>query len=92
MAEINAAWHGIMTDRKRHYGMFLTPLRKYDPKEYGKYLQYDRRIILSNLREDIKGEPEAVILYEQELADIGASLKKLVAKRGWLRSAPPFKP
>lgn len=30
---------------------------------------YDRQIILNNLREDIKGELEAVILYEEELAE-----------------------
>ena len=81
-ADINAAWQEIMGDEKKHYGMFLTLLRKYDPIEYKMYQQnkkymigpkspiqffrpeYDRQIILNNLRKDIKGELEAIILYE----------------------------
>lgn len=88
MEEINAAWKSIMGDEKKHYGMFLTLLRRYDPDECDKYLEhkglkygpkdpiqaykpsYDRQIILNNIRQDIKGELEAVILYEQEFADI----------------------
>lgn len=31
---------------------------------------YDKQIILNNIREDIKGEFEAVILYEQYLSVI----------------------
>lgn len=82
MREINSAWHSIMDDEKKHYGMFLTLLRKYDPeqaKAYQDHLnaasgikssmqthvpEYDRQIILNNLRQDIKGEFEASILYE----------------------------
>jgi len=37
-----------------------SPMQAFTP-------QYDRQIILNNLREDIKGELEAVILYEEEL-------------------------
>ena len=88
MAEINAAWHSIMGDEKKHYGMFLTLLRKYDPIQYQQYQadkhfrlgpkgpmqaykpDYDRQIILNNVRTDIKGEFEAVILYEMHLAQI----------------------
>ncbi|AIF51004.1 ferritin family protein [Pelosinus sp. UFO1] len=88
MEEINAAWKSIMGDEKKHYGMFLTLLRAYDPNQYEKYQEdkclkygpktpmqtykpsYDTQIILNNLRQDIKGELEAVILYEQEFADI----------------------
>jgi len=88
MEELNAAWKSIMGDEKKHYGMFLTLLRKYDPDQYEKYqedkgLKYgpkgpmqvykpdlDKQIILNNLRQDIKGELEAVILYEQEFGDI----------------------
>ena len=88
MEEINAAWTSIMGDEKKHYGMILTLLRKYDPVQYQSYkdhigdklvpktpLQtytpnYDNQIILNNVREDIKGELEAVILYEQQLETI----------------------
>ncbi len=88
MEEINAAWHSIMVDEKKHYGMFLGLLRRYDPDQYEKHQedkgmkygpknamqaykpQYDRQIILNNVREDIKGELEAVILYEQDFYDI----------------------
>lgn len=31
---------------------------------------YDKQIILNNIREDIKGELEAVILYEEEIEAI----------------------
>jgi rubrerythrin len=82
MREINSAWHTIMDDEKKHYGMFLTLLRKYDPEQYKAYQQfinaapgirssmqtyvpdYDRQLILNNIRYDIKGELEASILYE----------------------------
>ncbi len=85
MPDVNAAWQSIMEDEKKHYGMFLTLLRKYDPAEYAACLQhrqvkptprspmqlyrpaYDRQIILNNIREDIKGELEAVILYEHQV-------------------------
>lgn len=84
MSEINTAWQSIMDDEKKHYGMFIELLRKYDSVEYGMYQQdkkyrlgprfpmqpfrpeYDRQIILNNLREDIKGELEAIILYEYQ--------------------------
>lgn len=85
MPEINAVWQHIMEDEKRHYTMFLTLLRKYDPAEYRMYQQvqnehepgrrsplqpyrpiYSQQIILNNIRADIKGELEAVILYEHE--------------------------
>lgn len=44
---------------------------------------YDKQIILNNLRDDIKGELEAVILYEEELAeftykDIRTTLKGII--------------
>ncbi len=82
MQEINAALKSIMSDEKKHYSIFLTLLRKYDPDQYKNYLEfekvgigprqplqiyvpnYDKQIILNNIREDIKGEFEAVILYE----------------------------
>jgi rubrerythrin len=86
MKDINSAWYTIMGDEKKHYGMFLTLLRKYDPEQYKAYQyhlndtkntrssmqtyvpNYDKQIILNNLREDKKGEFEASILYE-DLAD-----------------------
>lgn len=39
-----------------------SPMQLYKPS-------YDKQIILNNLREDIKGELEAVILYEEELKE-----------------------
>jgi rubrerythrin len=38
----------------------VTPIQAYRP-------EYDRQLILNNLREDIKGELEAVILYDQNI-------------------------
>jgi rubrerythrin len=85
MEDINSAWNSIMGDEKKHYGMILSLLRKYDPNQYQSYKEhigdktgpkssmqtftpdYNRQIILNNIREDIKGEFEAVILYEQQL-------------------------
>ncbi len=91
MEELNAAWRNIMRDEKKHYGMLLMLLRKYDPDQYEKYQEhkeikygskgpmqaykpnFDKQIILNNLRQDIKGELEAVILYEQDFADISCN-------------------
>jgi rubrerythrin len=88
MEDINAAWKSIMGDEKKHYGMILSLLRKYDPSQYKAYKEhindksgpktpmqtytpnYDKQIILNNIREDIKGELEAVILYEQHIRSI----------------------
>jgi rubrerythrin len=88
MKDINASWKSIMADEKKHYGMILTLLRKYDPAQYKAYKEhvgiknepktnmqqyipnYDKQIILNNIREDAKGEYEAVVLYEQYLAMI----------------------
>jgi len=85
MEDINAAWNTIMGDEKKHYGMILTLLRKYDPDQYKSYKEhigdksgpkspmqaftpnYNKQVILNNIREDIKGEFEAVILYEELL-------------------------
>ncbi len=88
MEDINQAWKSIMGDEKKHYGMILSLLRKYDPAQYQAYKDhigdklgpkstmqiytpnYNKQIILNNVRQDIKGELEAVILYEQHLASI----------------------
>ncbi|MBU3158531.1 ferritin-like domain-containing protein [Clostridium frigoris] len=88
MIEINAVWNHILKDEKKHYGMILTLLRKYDPCEYKGYLDhkddksekvspmqiykanFDKQIILNDIREDIKGEFEAVILYEHQIDTI----------------------
>lgn len=40
-----------------------SPLQEYRP-------EYDRQIILNNIRQDIKGEFEAVILYEQLIMEM----------------------
>jgi rubrerythrin len=87
MVDINNSWHSIMEDEKKHYGLVLGLLRKYDPEEYKQYLahktdlvgpkepmqiynpDFNIQIILNNLREDIKGEFEAVVLYEEELPE-----------------------
>ncbi|ABX42166.1 ferritin family protein [Lachnoclostridium phytofermentans] len=88
MEDINAAWRSIVGDEKKHYGMILTLIRKYDPAQFQAYTDhigdklgpkspiqtytpnYDKQIILNNVREDVKGELEAVILYEQHLDEI----------------------
>lgn len=46
-------------------------------------ITYDKRVILNNVRDDIKGELEAVILYEDEIAeiqqkDIRVALQKII--------------
>jgi hypothetical protein len=87
MDDINRAWHNIMLDEKKHYGMALKLLRQYDPTQYKMFQahkadrlgpktpmqfynpDYNRQIILNNIRADIKGELEAIILYEEELAE-----------------------
>lgn len=89
--DLNEIWYHIMEDEKRHYGMFLQLLRKYDPIQKEKYnetldhikftskgnldvsstiVKYDKYKILNNIRNDIKGELEAVILYEQQVSQI----------------------
>ena len=88
MEEINQAWHSIMDDEKKHYGIFLTLLRQYDPAQYKAYKEfvgaaprfpspmqtympnYSGQIILNNIREDIKGELEASVLYEQLAGEV----------------------
>jgi len=88
MEDVNAAWKSIMGDEKKHYGIILLLLRKYDSAQNQAYKEhiagksgptspmqtyepnYNKQIILNNIREDIKGELEAVILYEQQLAMI----------------------
>lgn len=87
--EINDVWEHIAEDEKRHYGMFLKLLRKYDPIQYSKFIEAKEHInlttsvklgpishkinqknILSFIRDDIKGELEAIILYEDHLFKI----------------------
>jgi rubrerythrin len=86
--DINEVWHHIMEDEKRHYGMFLELIRKYDPQEAEKYLEAKKHVelekkektpkchihseecILNLIRKDIKGELEAIILYEQQMIEI----------------------
>lgn len=83
--QINDAWHSIMLDEKKHYGLILRLLRKYDPDQEKQYLEHKKEVlgvktplqtrnpaptviaILNNLRDDIKGELEAVVLYEADL-------------------------
>lgn len=86
--DINELWHHIMEDEKRHYGIFLELLRKYDPQQAKKYVEakehvelekkeklpnchiYSQECILNLIRKDIKGELEAVVLYEQHMIEI----------------------
>ncbi|MCY6370022.1 ferritin family protein [Clostridium ganghwense] len=87
--DINEVLYHIMEDEKRHYGMFLKLLRKYDPVQYSRYIEAKEHVELNknakhiNIREkhsedsllnfirlDIKGELEAIILYEQHLIEI----------------------
>lgn len=46
-----------------HNNVMISPIQPYRP-------EYDRQIILNNIRQDIKGELEAVILYEQILYEM----------------------
>jgi rubrerythrin len=86
--EINTAWHSIMTDEKKHYGLILKLLRKYDPEQYKQFTEhktdnagskelwnnyipeYSTQIILNNIRDDIKGEMEAVVFYEPYMSEL----------------------
>jgi rubrerythrin len=88
MEDINEVWKRIIEDEKKHYGLILSLLRKYDPMQYQAYREhinielgpkspmqtytpdYNKQLILNNVREDIKGEFEAVLLYEQHLASM----------------------
>ncbi|WP_313131226.1 ferritin family protein [Anaerocolumna sp.] len=88
MEDINEVWKYIIEDEKKHYGLILSLLRKYDPMQYQAYREhinikagpkspmqtytpdYNKQLILNNIREDIKGEFEAVLLYEQHLASM----------------------
>ena len=81
--EINTAWQHIMQDEKDHYGEILNLLRKYDPEQAKQFADHKKdnpgkaplhmfggaanHAILNNIREDVKGELEAVILYEELL-------------------------
>jgi len=61
--------HGVNT-------AFKSPMQIYKPN-------YDKQIILNNLRADVKGELEAVILYEDELSefsqkDIRTTLQSII--------------
>ncbi|MCA1010617.1 ferritin family protein [Halobacillus halophilus] len=40
MKDVNKVWRMIMLDEKKHYGMFLTLLRKYDPAQYQAYVYF----------------------------------------------------
>lgn len=86
--EFNKVWRAILHDEKKHYGMFLTLLRKYDPVQYEAYLyfknasietnrafltykpEYDNQLMLNMVREDIKGELETSVLYDQYAFEI----------------------
>lgn len=87
--DINKVLHHIMEDEKRHYGMFLELLRKYDPVQYSKYIAVKEHIELSKdskylnvyekhsessllnfIRDDIKGEFEAIVLYEAQILEM----------------------
>ncbi|GAA0739539.1 ferritin-like domain-containing protein [Clostridium oceanicum] len=90
ISELNEVWHHIMEDEKRHYGMFLELLRKYDPVQYKRYneakehvklssknpkfpqysAKYNNQLILNNIRDDIKGELEAIVLYEDNILHV----------------------
>lgn len=101
MEEINAVWHSIMLDEKKHYGWILKLLRKYDPAQNKQFTdhkgdnpgpktpvhlqnsQSDGTAILNFLRDDVKGELEAVILYEADLSkypykDIRTTLRSII--------------
>ncbi|WP_461205243.1 ferritin family protein [Clostridium sp. DL1XJH146] len=99
--ELNEIWYHIMEDEKKHFGMLMQLLRKYDPVEYEKYKEVashvkltgkgnlslseynksDNTKLLNNIRSDIKGELEAIILYEQHIIEIPhPDIKKVFEK------------
>lgn len=64
------------SSQHEEFSVQKSPLQIYKPN-------YDKQIILNNIREDIKGELEAIILYEEELAefshkDIRVTLQKII--------------
>lgn len=91
IVEIKELLHHIMEDEKRHYGMFLEALRRYDKEEFEVYVEAldhveikDRPLkktyhenkkltaykILNKIRKDIKGELEAILLYDYLIEQI----------------------
>ncbi len=56
-----AEYQGYM--EHAHMNFMPSPMQAYQP-------DYDKQIILNNIREDIKGEFEAVILYEQLIIEM----------------------
>lgn len=96
IAEINHVWEHIMQDEKRHYGMLLELLRRYDRVQMQKYDEVKEHIdlhgreitssnsrnttsqILNYIRSDIKGELEAIILYESHIVRFSSTQMKEV--------------
>jgi rubrerythrin len=96
IAEINDVWEHIMKDEKKHYGMLLELLRKYDRVQMQKYNDVKEHLdlhgrelsssnsrnttsqILNNIRKDIKGELEAIILYESHIVRFSSTEMKEV--------------
>ena len=97
--EVNKAWRSIMMDEKKHYGWILRLIRKYDPEQAKQFELFKNAnpgkaplqsfggttvpILLNNIREDVKGEMEAVILYEEELSkfpheDVRKTLRSII--------------
>ncbi|MGG5463008.1 ferritin family protein [Clostridium sp. B9] len=91
IVEIKELLHHIMEDEKRHYGMFLEALRRYDKEEFEVYVEALEHVdikdkplkktyhenkkltaykILNKIRKDIKGEFEAILLYDNLIAQI----------------------
>lgn len=86
--EINNVIYGIRKDEKRHLGLFLDLVRKYDPEQQKQYVRTIEslkfkcprsldvtkgptdELILNYLRAAVKGESEAIILYNQDMSEI----------------------
>lgn len=100
LADLRMLLYHIMEDEKRHYGMLLNLLRKFDPVQAEKALEVpdhvhikdrpikqhyssdhkDCSLVLNKIREDIKGELEAVILYEDIISKITDDTAKNIIK------------
>lgn len=89
--EIRDLLHDIALDEKKHYGMFLEALRKYDSEEFDQCMRALKHVkirdkplkvhypndckintttILNKIRENIKGEFEAILLYDYIVDEI----------------------
>lgn len=94
--EVNEVLSEIRNDEEVHYNLLLGLLRKYDPeqrevsqeqsKNKEKQIAYESKKlpdedVIANIRHDIKGELEAINLYEANLVGLkNKEMKNVFAK------------